>query len=136
MAGFSFEIRESNPKRAYELVWKRFVTLYKKRGIRKENRPQSFSYQTSWARGHISLTKGTQGTRITGTVERQMSVVFMSIFAIVVGVVIYGPIGGILFLGLTLLISLPIDEFYGSKHRSIVGSRLCKALHGTNFQQQ
>ena len=79
MGKFSFVIPDTKPKQAYGLVWNAFVALYKKQGIRKENRPQSFSYQTGWARGRIAVTKDLQGTLIMGSVNRQLSIIFMVI---------------------------------------------------------
>jgi hypothetical protein len=133
---FSFEIHETNRKLAYGRLRQKFTAEFKKRGIRQETPLESFSYQTGWARGTISLSKENTQITITGTVERQMSIVFMVILAVVVGYFTYGILGAFMMPGLILLVSLPVDAFIGGKHRKNIGPRLCKALRGTKFQQQ
>jgi len=133
---FSFEIHETNQKLAYGRLRQKFTTAYKKRGIRHEKPLESFSYQTGWARGTIALSKKDTRITITGMVERQMSIVFMAILTVVVGYFTYGILGAFMLPGLLLLISLPVDAVIGEKHRRNIGPSLCKALRGTNFQQQ
>ena len=135
MAKFSFVIPDTKPDQAYGLVWKTFVALYKKQGIRKENRPQSFTYQTGWARGRIALTKDLEGTRLIGSVNRQMSLIFMTIIAFIVGFIMYDAFDAFLFIGMVLFVVLTFDYYFGGKRRKIFGIRLCNALQGTNYQQ-
>ena len=135
MAKFSFVIPDTKPDQAYGLVWTTFVALHKKQGIRKENRPQSFSYQTGWARGRIALTKDLQGTRLIGSVNRQMSLIFMTIIAVIVGFIIYDPLDALKFISMVLFVVLTFDYYFGGKRRKTFGIRLCNALQGTNYQQ-
>ena len=128
-------IRERAANVAYLMVRNKFIAAHKKRALRQENRPNSFSYQTGWARGTISLTKEASGTRIAGNAERQMSIIFMSVLALIVGIIAYGLWGAFMLLGLVLFISLPIDAWHGGKKRRAIGPQLCKSLHGTAFEQ-
>jgi len=135
LAKFSFVIPDTKPKQAYGLVWNTFIALYKKQGIRKENRPQSFTYQTGWARGRIALTKDLEGTRFIGSVNRQMSLIFMTIIAVIVGFIIYDPLDALKFISMVLFVVLTFDYYFGGKRRKTFGIRLCNALQGTNYQQ-
>lgn len=136
MVQFSFKIHETNRKLAYGRLRQKFTAEFKKRGIRREKPLESFSYQTGWARGTISLSKENTRITITGSAERQMSIIFMVILTVVIGYFTYGILGAFMMPGLLLLVSLPVDAVIGGKHRRNIGPRLCKALRGKKFQQQ
>ena len=129
-------IRERDPNVVYKLVREKFINIYKRGALRKETPPTSFSYQTGWARGTITFTKGTGGTQITGTAQRQMSIIFTVILALVIGYYAYGLFGAFMLLGFGLLITLPFDAYFGGKKRRDLGPKLCKAVFGGKFQQE
>lgn len=136
LVNYSFEISEKALETGYELVREKFAAAYKEKGIKKEAPPNSFTYQTSWAKGHISLAPVTEGTQITGTAERPPSTALVWVLGFVVGFFIYGLWGALIMLFVASLIYLPVDLLLGGKQRKAIGSQLCEALQGTNFHQE
>ncbi len=122
---------------AFNKVQNALKAQSKRNRIKEETPPQAFAYQTYWGKGTIQLASEEPQIMVTGIVQRGWSALNWLIIFIYLVILygLYGLLGVVITLPLLLLSYLLFDIIIGYKSRKTLGSQLCSASDGAQFQQ-